>query len=764
MRSAIFLVTALVAASTATPWGSRANQQCASYCKETSKFKYNVGTIYSYDYTGETASKVGGTSEQESRLHINAQAEFEVVSQCELVLRLKRVTLEQSDPQDGSSRTITAGSAKFAAELEHQPLLFSYQDGQIEHICPSIDEPAWSLNVKRGVLSAMQNSMLDLTKSQLVFETDVVGHCETNYTVETVGRNGMTVSRSKDLLACTGRNGHHSAPILSTPYSSASSIQSLPLLRSENECQQTIRNDLLEKSVCTETHLFRPFSNGQSGASTRIIQTLTYSSERRSDQISTDYKKKKASLLFDGPDAQKTSGASLSLIGETLNALVQETRTGISPQTPTLFSRLVTSLRHLSYAQLSELFSKTQEAKAKKYLMDAAPLVGTAASYALMRDIIQEGLLTDLEVDMWLASLAFQPKPTLEMITAVSPLLADKDAVRPKALLSISALIHAYCRNHPTGCQAEESVKQAIVHIEDRIGIACRSRDAEEQNTILLALKALGNAGLIVSSAETLKKCYQEETNSMVIRLAAIDALRRVPCHLDDRNALLSFYLDTKQDSELRIGAYLAVMQCPSPQLLEEIKQALMNEPVNQIGSFVWTHLTNLQETSSPSKQVVRQLLATEFLRNKFNTDARKFSRNLEASSYWHDLNVGGTVESNVIFSSQSYLPRSASLNLTLDLFGESVNLIELGARLEGFESLVESFFGPGGYFPDDTIQTVLQSLRGKRAAPVDQQSLNQLSTVFDVKGQIADQPQGDLYLRIFGNELHTHRFKGWIN
>ena len=33
---------------------------------ETSKFRYSVGTIYSYDYTGETASKIGGTSEQES--------------------------------------------------------------------------------------------------------------------------------------------------------------------------------------------------------------------------------------------------------------------------------------------------------------------------------------------------------------------------------------------------------------------------------------------------------------------------------------------------------------------------------------------------------------------------------------------------------------------------------------------------------------------------------------------------------------------------
>lgn len=89
----------------------------------------------------------------------------------------------------------------------------------------------------------------------------------------------------------------------------------------------------------------------------------------------------------------------------------------------------------------------------------------------------------------------------------IQPILADNQ-VRPKALLSISAMIHSYCRNHPE-CQSEEAIRQAVTSIENRVGIACRSRDETEQNTILLALKALGNAGLIVSSSETLKKCYQ---------------------------------------------------------------------------------------------------------------------------------------------------------------------------------------------------------------------------------------------------------------
>jgi hypothetical protein len=80
------------------------------------------------------------------------------------------VTLEQSDPEDGSAKSMATGSSQFAAGLEQQSLVFSFQDGQIEHICPSFDEPVWSLNVKRGILSAMQNSMRDLAASQLVFE------------------------------------------------------------------------------------------------------------------------------------------------------------------------------------------------------------------------------------------------------------------------------------------------------------------------------------------------------------------------------------------------------------------------------------------------------------------------------------------------------------------------------------------------------------------------------------------------------------------
>ena len=62
-------------------------------------------------------------------------------------------------------------------------------------------------------------------------------------------------------------------------------------------------------------------------------------------------------------------------------------------------------------------------------------------------------------------------------------------------------------------------------------------------------------------------------------------------------------------------------------------------------------------------------------------------------------MSVGGTADGSLIFSQSSYLPRSANLNLTASVFGESLNILEVGARAEGFEDAVEDMFGPEGYF-----------------------------------------------------------------
>lgn len=111
----------------------------------------------------------------------------------------------------------------------------------------------------------------------------------------------------------------------------------------------------------------------------------------------------------------------------------------------------------------------------------------------------------------------------------------------------------------------------------------------------------------------------------------------------------------------------------------------------------MWTHLTNLAESSCPLKSAIAAVIEDPHLLNEFDIDKRKFSRNVELSAFSHLLNIGGTAESNLIWSSGSYVPRSANLNLTVDLFGQSVNLLEVGGRAQGMESVLERYFAPGG-------------------------------------------------------------------
>lgn len=90
--------------------------------------------------------------------------------------------------------------------------------------------------------------------------------------------------------------------------------------------------------------------------------TVTKSDESINMTI-VDFKRKKASLLFATADSIKSSGMSMTIIEETLNLLSKES--GVSPETPTLFSRLVNALRSLSYFQLTELYGKTNQLTAK---------------------------------------------------------------------------------------------------------------------------------------------------------------------------------------------------------------------------------------------------------------------------------------------------------------------------------------------------------------------------------------------------------------
>ena len=96
------------------------------------------------------------------------------------------------------------------------------------------------------------------------------------------------------------------------------------------------------------------------------------------------------------------------------------------------------------------------------------------------------------------------------------------------------------------------------------------------------------------------------------------------------------------------------------------------------VGSFVVSHVLNVLESSSPGKQAQKKVFELIKLRD-FPSDPRTRSRNYEVSIFDPSLiNSGLSLDANLIFSQDSYIPRGSNANFTVDAVGRSYNLMEV--------------------------------------------------------------------------------------
>lgn len=466
-------------------------------------------------------------------------------------------------------------------------------------------------------------------------------------------------------------------------------------------------------------------------------------------RVSTEALTARATAIFDHADGWLQQQTRLGSVPTLLSQLEQATADDVRPQAPRLFAQLVSVLRGAEELELRQLVLSNRGSR-RRLLLDTLPNLGTPGALVIMRDLILVGSddLKPNEAERWMTSLAFIHAPSLAMVAALKPLIAS-GPVSPSTLLGVSTLVHNLLKRNPR-LSKEPPVRQVVAGIEKLLGSNCYAKTEEEKTLVLAALKALGNAGVLVHGDAVLRTCSETASNSIEIRLAAIRAYRRMPCETVSSSKLMNRLANHAENTEIRIAAYLAIMQCPSHAVVDKLLEILMKETMNQVGSFIWTHLTNLQETKDPSKQYIKSLLNNVELAKKFNTDARKFSRYFEKTLFFESMNAGASSEAMVVFSPESYVPRSGMLNLTVDLFGEAINIFEVGGRVEGLEDYIEHLVGSNGLYPQEAISDVLKTLRGRPES----NEINRLADTYNTAKTGSNDFQASSYMKVFGNEL----------
>lgn len=96
------------------------------------------------------------------------------------------------------------------------------------------------------------------------------------------------------------------------------------------------------------------------------------------------------------------------------------------------------------------------------------------------------------------------------------------------------------------------------------------------------------------------------------------------------------------------------------------------------------THLSKTLEF------VILVLIFKSFLHLRLFT--RKYSFFREQSFNVDALGVGGSVDETVIFSQDSFIPRSAAVNLTAQIFGHSFNVLEVSTIHTQLENGIKLF------------------------------------------------------------------------
>ncbi|XP_059751826.1 uncharacterized protein LOC132348415 isoform X1 [Balaenoptera ricei] len=645
-----------------------------------------LGTRYTYHFSTNTSTSLQGAQEEGSGLGLQGLVTLDVLGPCQMALRLQHF---QVTSILGSKVEVLKESESLSAALGRVPLRFVLHAGRVARLCPGHPEPRWALNVKRAVLSLLQGRP-GTCSPQTVEEVDILGRCPTTYQ-----QRGTRLHKTKDLARCSLRRVR-------------ASLRSQALPAAEEAfrltCVQSFQAGVLGEASCMELDTVGPLSREASAVQMRTLSSLTLLYEMPRDPAVAalpisdpdDGDLTPSSLLYEWEETP--SQATVATVAASVRKLCLAQTTSF--EAAELFLTLVSELRGLSADELMELWEHSFFKCRDNWqpLVDALPSCGTKPCVSLMAELIVSGELEADETEAWLWSLAFVPQPTDAMVHALLPLLQTPEA-SPSAFLGISALVHNLCVSLDGPCGQLPGVGSLMRILEDALGANCTFQEPSDADQLQLVLKAIGNAGLAaVALTPKLSTCASLRSCPPEIRLGAIQAFRRVPCSAD-RSVLSSLYQSPEEDAEIRINAYLALMRCPGEEVFAQVRRTQAGEPSTQVGSFVWSHLLQLLETGDPLKRALREAIPEDIVSQEFHPETWKHSSYSDVTFRSASGSLGANLEGTLLFSPASFLPRSATANLTVHALGHAFNLLELGLRLENAEEMARRLFGPKSFW-----------------------------------------------------------------
>ncbi|XP_071348305.1 uncharacterized protein [Trachinotus anak] len=651
---------------------------CDSSCAglPTPDLSFQRGVRYTYRYSTTITTTLHGSNAGRNGLALDCVVDIDVVSKCHLMMQIRNPQIKRLSPQKEHS---VQRLKSLRESLERTRLKFSLQGGKVTALCLQEGEQVWALNIKRALLSMLQTSRT-AAKQEIEKETDVYGTCTSRYE-----RRGPVLLKTRDLKQCQESRLANFWPH-SVALTEDTSVQS------ELHCVQRHGSTVMEEVNCTEAVSMVTWSRPAGSVKTRTVSTLLLLRAQRGTPSGADSLSHGVltNLQFEEEGAArpgKSRASTLQQASQTVRMLCSLTS---DPQLVSQeFLQLAFQLRDLTLSQLKTLWQEVSFKCRNDWqpLLDALPACGSENCIVLLADLMRNKELEEEQAHSFLTTIALIPHPSPQIIDSINALL-EVPEVGSKALLAGSSLVYQLCQRSQTSCSELPPVRTLMQTLEETLREGC---EGEEPTRVFYALKSVGNTGLSAPAfTPLLNRCVLSHSAALELRLAAVQAFRRFPCSAD-RSVLLQLYRSSQEDPEVRIAAYQQLFRCPDQNVFQVVKATLRNETSSQVGSFVWSHLTNVLRSEDPMKQALIDSLPDDIISRDFEAEFLKYS-------FYSDHTVASglgitNLETSLIFSPKSFLPRSATANLTVYVHGRAHNLMEVDLHVENAEPLFKNIF-----------------------------------------------------------------------
>ncbi|XP_063834944.1 apolipophorins isoform X2 [Ostrinia nubilalis] len=723
------------------------DDKCSLGCKGSSTTTFLNGHKYTYGVESTVSIFLSGADSKETTVKLLGQVVVNAIGNCvnELVVQ----NLAISGP-DGKKYPSPPGI--------EQPVQFALYEGKTDpEICAVEGDTRRSLNIKRAIISLMQ------TQPNYGVQTDVFGVCPTDASSSKEGKSEL-VHRSRDLNRCSHREQGKN-DMVTAVYNPTAEITSTQVLHSTLNVESKVTDTVPEKVAAIEEYLYKPFSVGENGARAKVHTKLTLTNTAAHKSSLNPKCSQRRTIMFETPheEAGKSNANAVhAAVRDTAKAVASEASSKSAGQ----FAQLIRIMRSANKDDLLKVFNQVKGNNVeKRVFLDGLFRAGSGASVEASVNILKQGQLSNLEEEVFYLTLAGARHVNNEAVKAAASLI-DRPQSNKKVYIGLGALAGVYCRNHD--CHSGKS--SGVAELSQKFGakLNCRAKDKAAEDEAVFILKGIRNIRHLEDSLiDKVVRCASDAGVKPRVRVAALEAYLADPCSAKLKKSALDIMKNRQLDSEIRIKAYLAVIGCPCGGSANEISKLLENEPVHQVGRFISTSIRHIRASTNPDKKLAKLHYGLIRPPTKFNVDDRKYSFYREASFNVDALGLGGNVEETVIYSQDSFLPRSASLNLTAELFGHSLNVLEVGGRQGNLDRVAEHIFGPRSIFRTKKPQDIYDELkktyddtkketqahlsRGRRSVKVDVDNFDK--HLKEEAEPYNNELELDVYLKLFGTD-----------